>query len=219
MKRQLMLSVLAAGAAVAARGDTFTFRNGEKGYLGTDDAYIRGSTPTVKNGAASVVYVRSDSIHGLFRFDLSALANKRIAEVAEATVTLFDDSTDAVQTNRVDLFRVLKPWVEAQTTYNEYATGSAWELPGAFGATDRGPVLGQVGLLVGTHTNFNISLPTDVVESWIANPASNNGLLMDSMDGSTVLLRTSEDAAPHKRPQLTLKVVRLPPLGTMLRVE
>ena len=84
---------------------------------------------------------------------------------------------------------------------------------------DRGPFLRQVGLLVGTHTNFNISLPAYVVEDWIANPSSNNGFLMDSMDSSTVLLRTSEDAAPHKRPQLTLKVVRLPPLGTMLRVE
>jgi len=212
--------------AVPKATETFTFRNGVNGYAGTDDLYIRQTSSNTAFGASNptVIYIRNntvlnDHIHGLFRFDLSALANKRISRVAEATVTLFDDSTDAVQTNRVDMFRVLKPWVEAQTTYNEYATGSAWELPGAFGATDRGPFLRQVGLRVGTHTNFNISLPTYVVEDWIANPSSNNGFLMDSMDSSTVLLRTSEDTAPHKRPQLTLKVVRLPPLGTMIGVK
>ncbi len=218
-----MLTIEAVPAAPKVT-ETFTFRNGVDGYAGTDDLYIRQTSSNTAFGASTTLYIRNNSvlndhIHGLFRFDVSALANKRIAEVAEATVTLFDDGSDAITTNRVDMFRVLKNWVEAQTTYNQYATGSAWELPGAFGATDRGPFLRQVGLRVGTHTNFNISLPAYVVEDWIANPSSNNGFLLDSMDGSTVLLRTSEDTAAHKRPQLTLKVVRLPPRGTLFTLE
>lgn len=207
--------------AVPKAIETFTYRNGVAGYAGTDDTYIwsiGGKSNLIFGADEYFVYMRgSDHIHGLFRFDLSTL--KRVAEVASATLTLFDDSGDPVATNQAAMHRLLKNWGEAGATYLEYTNGSPWQTSGALGSTDRGPLLKTIGVSIGTHTNFDILLPPSLVEDWIANPSANYGFMLDPLGGNTGLIRPSEHATVSKRPLLTLKVVRLPPLGTLIGVK
>jgi hypothetical protein len=201
---------------------TYTFREGVDGYTGTDDTYIWGieSKTNIAHGTGTILYMRgSDNIHGLFRFDLSSLANKRIAEVAEATMTLFDASTDPATTNLAAMHRLLKNWAEPEATYIHYASTMPWQTPGAAGAADRGPLLKTVGIAIGVKTNFNISLPPSLVEDWIANPAANYGFILDLTGGNTSVTRPSEYSTEHMRPLLTIQAVRYPPGGTIIGLQ
>jgi len=203
--------------------ETYTFRNGVEGYAGTDDTYIWsiGGKSNLNFGAdANIIYLRaSDHIHGLFRFDLSALHNKRVEKVVYADLTLFDNVAGTPTYLTADMRRLLKNWVENQVTYLDYSSGLPWQTPGALGAADSGPLLKTVALSVGTTTNFTFTLPEALVEDWIANPSSNHGFMLDPTGAPLAIIVPSENAAPHKRPKLTLKVLIAPPKGTLIGVK
>jgi hypothetical protein len=200
---------------------TYTFREGADGYTGADDTYI-WSIHTKSNlnfGAQDILYMRgSDRIHGLFRFDLSSLGTKRIAEVASATLTLFDESGDPATTNQTTLYRLLKNWRETEATYLEYAAGSPWEVSGALGATDRSAAIKTLGMPIGTKTNCTLILPPALVEDWIADPSANHGFMLIPSGGNTAVVRPSQHALAHKRPLLTIQAVRYPPGGALISI-
>lgn len=197
---------------------TNSFRQGVDGYSGADDTYIRQGYPDTKYGAGADMFIRSDGMLGLFRFDLSSLSGQ-VENVVEATLTLYDNSGEAVATNPAIMYRMLKNWDEADATYNEYASGSTWETAGAAGASDRGSAITTVGLSVGTHTNFDVGIPVDLVQDWIDHPSTNYGIILEATLGNTVLLDCSEHGTVNLRPMLTIEYVPMPPCGTVIMVK
>jgi len=203
--------------------ETYTFRNGAESYAGTDDTYIWDLLvkSNLNYGAASdLIYLRSsDHIRGLFRFDLSSLANKRIEKVVYADLKLFDNYSGVPTYLTVNMHRLLRNWAETETTHMIYANGLPWQTPGALGATDRGPLIKAVAIAVNTATNFSFTLPETLIEDWIANPSSNFGFMLDPISGPLASIAPSENPAAHKRPLLTLKVIIAPPRGTLFTLE
>src|SRR5438105_1698760 len=57
------------------------------------------------------------------------------ATITSATLQLTQTSQDIpAESQTVRLFKLLRAFVEAEATWNSYATGSAWSTAGAFGA-------------------------------------------------------------------------------------
>jgi hypothetical protein len=73
-----------------------------------------------------------------------------------------------------------RPWVENQATWNSFATGQAWQSPGAAGANDRGSVvLGTVGPVSGGSRTIALNAAgVALVQSWIDGTATNNGFIL-----------------------------------------
>jgi hypothetical protein len=94
-------------------------------------------------------------------------------------------------------------------TWNESQPGVSWSDPGCDGPRDatlvcRGPVLLTVTLDLGTAT---LALPIDLVQRWIDDPASNDGLLLridEAFAGAHRLTLISSEGAAGTRPELEL---------------
>lgn len=105
---------------------------------------------------------------------------------------------------RWDLYALRRAWVETQVTWNEFATGSAWNTSGAYADTS-----GSVGwLLPGVIGNSELT-PTSalftLVQSWVNDPSTNLGALFASRELNLTTPPWTLTAAP------TLTVTFTPP--------
>lgn len=67
------------------------------------------------------------------RFDLSSLAGKTITE---ATLKVYINSDFSSNGRTARVYRVKRPWVGSQVTWNSYSTGNNWQTGGATGTND-----------------------------------------------------------------------------------
>ena len=109
------------------------------------------------------------------------------SDVISATLHLFTYGTsygwadyDFSGDNTVNLSPLLKPW-DSTSTWNSNSVSSAWETPGAYGATDRGPISDSVvipgdGSLDNSYVDFDVT--GDIQSgnySWIISIPSGDG--------------------------------------------
>jgi LPXTG-site transpeptidase (sortase) family protein len=175
-------------------------------YSGMVDTFISqadsfgnyGQTPQLQvNGQSSPA--ATDANYVLLKWDISQIPTG--SEVLAATL-VFNILTPTVDT--YPIYQVLKPWVFNQANWINYAGGSAWEAPGAVGATDRGTqVLGSFApMQTGTYT---INLNRATVQSWVNNPIMNNGIIIaDSSGSAPVIFDSAESTTPANRPILRI---------------
>ena len=101
------------------------------------------------------------------------------------------------------VYALKRAWSEQAATWRLYASGSTWEVAGAKGSNDRGA---QVGSVVAPKTGKQTStIPASVVQGWLDNPATNNGIIianLTNIDGFDFSSRESATAA--NRPQLNV---------------
>lgn len=101
----------------------------------TIDTYLYSAAPTVCNGAAAGLYVRptvSAICRTLVSFDFSAVVPAG-ATITLATLSLY--CSTSLSNRVITVYRLLRTdWVEAQTTWNIYKTGSNWGTAGALGS-------------------------------------------------------------------------------------
>src|SRR5690606_23720839 len=109
----------------------------------------------------------------------------------------------------IQAYRVKRAWSEAQATWNEYVTGSAWGTSGAGGADDIeatpiGSVVVATSATAGTVVTIN--LDADAVQEWIDGDFTNNGLLLKSENENKdeFLFASSENATTAWRPVLEI---------------
>jgi hypothetical protein len=94
--------------------------------------------------------------------------------------------------------------VESAATWLLYAAGNSWQIAGATGSLDRGTtVAGNVSpSTIGKQT---FALSPAVVQSWVDNPASNNGIIIanaTNTDGFDFSAR--EASLKSNSPQITV---------------
>jgi len=118
--------------------------------------------------------------------------------VGEPSPAVTNASKDTYQ-----VYALKRAWSEQAATWRLYASGSTWEVAGAKGSNDRGA---QVGSVVAPKTGKQTStIPASVVQGWLDNPATNNGIIIanltniDSFDFSS-----RESATAANRPQLNV---------------
>jgi len=199
---------------------TRTFRDGVNGYTETRDAGIKSDQPDKNYSANS-----SLQLHGtldraaLLKWDLSEIpAGNRVQSVTLA-VNALDRSRSVYQ-----VYAVKRDWAEDQVTWNSAAAGDPWEIPGVQGGSDRGSeVLGTITApATGPVTvEFNAA-GVALVQSWIDDPATNFGVVLQNYDNTDGLKFSSrESTTAAVRPQLTVTYAAphvnsppvLPPIG------
>jgi hypothetical protein len=183
---------------------------GEDGVSGrvsgvTTDTVLNGGLPDQPNGDnPSFTAEEVGPIHGLLRFDLSSIPTTATVVGAELEVwTNFSPS----QGGTAELFRVAEEWDEATATWNERSTGVAWTVAG-------GTTTGEaVGSITTTNDMFfesletRIELPVALVAGWVAEPASNHGLIFVPTSGFVGLL-SSEAVLIENAPILHVSIAQ-----------
>lgn len=183
---------------------TVSFQGGVNGYNGARDTKLVSHTPSTNYGIDNRLEVNGwQPRSALLYWDLTNIPPQSKIQSADITVNVTNKSED-----NYEFYEMLRPWVEGEATWNEYASGQSWQVAGADGSEDRGStVLGAVvdsseGLSTITLDSTGIA----VLQSWVNNPANNHGLIimdyLNADDGWDFSSR--ENTTASKRPRLTV---------------
>jgi len=199
-----------------------TLRQGTSGYTGAQDTYLSSWLPDANNAGSQGLYLYhnkegSPILSPALKFDLSplpagaylryAVLSVRVSQTPDAGKPWFTQPMSAHALNR--------PWQVSEATWNRAAAGVSWAVPGAEGvpqdraaaATDAAAIYADGSIT--TRYGFDL---TGLVRGWLANPGSNQGVLLrsDPVDGLSYTqaagstLGSSEAPDSSKRPFLTL---------------
>ena len=177
-------------------------------YAGTRDAYIREASPNTNYGLANSLQVDGDEPSGsssdmnsLLMWDVTAIPNGSIAQAAEIVL----DVTNVGGTYYC--YGLQRSWVEAEVTWNQ-ANGSVfWGNPGAEAGSDRGA---EALCSINATSTGPLVIPLNAaglasVQSWIDNPALNNGIILsDSLSSNGADFNSRESATALARPRLNV---------------
>lgn len=213
--RNILKGLLASSTAILAAlvtlsiGGVFTTEAGAaetKSILSTADAKIVQNASAENYGGASSLVVDGDSPSGtakdeaaLIKWDLSGIAPGTKLDLASVALTVTNSSPQTYQA-----YKLKRVWTESAVAWNASASGMPWEVPGAKGLLDReATAAGAITPSTTGRQTFAIS-PT-VVQGWIDDPASNQGIIIANAanwDGFQFYSREAADPSLH--PQLTL---------------
>jgi hypothetical protein len=187
-----------------------SFQNGVlpgAGYAGTYDTVIKQAAANSNYGSTKILDVDGDDGGGsdksvLIKWNLPTIPVNAI--VTKATLTFWVVNPSG---NSYRLYTMKRGWVGYQSTWNVFAKGQKWQIPGAFGANDRGDILGIAGPTanIGYYTITLNASGLGLVQSWINHPGTNFGLIIastTSLDGLD--FSSSEASTPTHRPRLTI---------------
>lgn len=185
------------------------------------DARIQGSATynATNYGTKTTLFLKnaeynsSNDQRGLIRWDLSSIPSN--FEVASAEVVVNVSTAGASMTG--NFYECKQPWAEGTVTYLNYDTGLVWPLDaGIWGTSSFGnTVLGSAdfGTSGSKTATFNAS-GIVLVQSWLATPAGNKGLILYNSGTAQVRVDTRESA---NKPQL--KVVCKLPSAPVISVQ
>ena len=141
------------------------------------DAYLNTWYSTRNYGLESEIVIRNPDVKaGLLRFDVSSLVNPQA--ITHARILLFT-SRPGVNSITLAAHRVLRPWVEAETTWYLAANGQPWGLPGA-NAQGSDRLLNMedsVALRPDESAWYQLDL-SGLVRAWATAPDSNLGVAL-----------------------------------------
>jgi hypothetical protein len=187
------------------------------------DSYIKDDAPDANLNAdratlfAGKTANRTHEVRRCFlRFDMSSQIPAG-SVIESVTVTLVVTHVPPAPANcGFDLRRVLQPWNELQVTWNSRLTGTPWATAGAASATDTLPTASstvQNLSPVGRYTFPSTPLLVADVQSWVNDPASNNGWMLAAEDEVTLKtargMAARENAANTPQLQVTYSVPQL----------
>jgi hypothetical protein len=166
-------------------GSETVFQTDGASYDGVIDTYISSWQPTDNYGGNVTMLVRQGDVRAaLVRFDLSSIPTGSTIE--EARLGLYSVSRSNAGNLTVDAYAVRRPWAELQATWNQATTSTAWGSPGCNQTgTDRDatPISSQVVNTIDTWYEWDV---TALVGEWVANPASNQGVILKGSGATSV---------------------------------
>ena len=159
------------------------------------DTYVWSANPTYNNGTLTNLNV--DSTKAAFiRFDLSALPPGTVpSHVKKATVSLYLNRFTTA--GSLDITEITSPWAETTVTFNT--------------APSTGAVRGTV--LVSTSAHWYTIDITDLVRTWVANPAANYGIRVSpsASSSASAIFDAKESISTKHAAQLQLVLDGLAP--------
>jgi hypothetical protein len=170
-----------SGSGIAVlQQQTIILQNGvsPEGYAGTSDAYMESIFPNRLWGVEDpdVLRLKSGRYHALLRFDLSPLPAG--AQVLSALLSLYSYNSDSSVPMIVEVYQVLRPWVDTEVTWNEARSGEAWEGPGcSVAGIDRDAAPCSVETLTSGERWYDFDV-TSVVAPWANGAAQNHGFVL-----------------------------------------
>src|SRR5206468_5147585 len=176
-------------------------------YTKTQDTYMSEVRPDTNYGTSGTLWADGDEGGGKDRAVLLKWENLNIpagSTVKAATITL---NVTNPSKGTYELYALRRNWVEAEATWNQYAAGQNWQVPGAKGTSDRGStVLGTVAASsIGQYTITLNAAGIALVQSWVDDPSKNQGLIIDDPTVTDGLAFDSSEALTlSTRPKLTI---------------
>jgi hypothetical protein len=173
-------------------------------YTGTQDAKIIRTYPTLADLGGSTI-LRSDGRTdqaALIKWDLSSIAAGNTIQSASLSLMVTDPSRDTYE-----IYALKRPWKEGAVTWQGNGLGSNWQVAGASGSLDREST--SLGTLTVSNTgvatiNLNAA-GIAKVQSWINDPSSNYGFIIQDYGNSDGLSFTSSEIGTLAyRPKLTV---------------
>lgn len=174
------------------------------------DTYLRFSNPTFNYGASTnfCADTTGDDRRILLRFDLSAVG---AATVTDATLRLWTGtSVNDYSTQLYTAYQMLETWSEGAqaatagvASWNQARANTAWTTAGAGLGSRDDTALGSFTPAV-IDTEYTVSIDPAVINGWVADPASNHGLVILSAGADGACFYSSEHANAGKRPSLTV---------------
>ncbi len=175
------------------------FQNGLNGYNGTQDAYLRESSPN-SNFANTTLLLGdgsdSDPVNGNYgevisvvSWDTSSIPNNAIVEAASITFNLFNTSNGIY-----NLYEAKASWSENTVNWNVF-NGS-----GAIGLE----VMGTIPPNIFNKNEITLNeIGIDVVQGWIDGSIANNGVIIKS-GGTSDGIDFDSSEASSDQPKLTI---------------
>lgn len=186
-------------------------QNTSNTYAGCEDLGINSDAPTSNFNAFNMNVQRGTATkNSLIR--VTGLANiAASATVTDATLYLYKTtSAGGTAIPTITVYRCLRPWVEAQATWTNYATGNAWDAAGCNGSTtDYDPTL-LVTYTAADNSNgvwYGLTSPEliTVCQAWVSGSYANNGVVM-YLPGPTgaalCAFSTAQSGSDGQRPYL-----------------
>ena len=191
-------------------------------YAGTRDTYLNENNSPSNAGSATTLLVDGDDPFNtgedkstILKWDISTIPPEAVIQSVSVTINVTDFTTQTYE-----LYELERVWFENEATWNDFAGGSAWQSDGAKGANDRGStVLGTAAPgQVGSYTIDLNATGVTLVQGWINNLSSNNGLIIaDENTSDGIDFSSSETIVAGSRPKLT--VIYIQPEGANDPIE
>ncbi|WP_437571958.1 DNRLRE domain-containing protein [Sorangium sp. So ce542] len=186
---------------------TVSFQQGSlpsSSYAGSIDATIRQAAATTSYGGATTCEADGDDGSGvdkscLLKWTLSGIPAGSTVQSASITLQVTDGSS-----NTYNVYEVKRSWDEAQVTWNNATSTTAWATAGALGSTDRGSLVGSVTGSAGSRTITLNAAGVALVQAWV-DGTSNSGVVIASPSNTDGIdFASSEHATAAQRPKLTI---------------
>jgi hypothetical protein len=190
-------------------------QQGLLGYGGSSDTYITTQNQSANLATQAGLVIRNDSTYeGLLQFDMLSIPSGAI--INQATLRLYAYSRDSAVPMDVQLYALLRPWVDTQANWGQASTGNAWNLPGANGLlTDRSPEPAAARSVLSSSGWYTLEV-TSLVSGWIANPQVNYGMVLrgSGVDSVAYSFASANYPVISVRPQLVVDCTILSPTET-----
>lgn len=157
------------------------FQQGTDAYDGCEDTYIELANPEQNACLGQLLLVRGrDSTSSALRFDVSSVPSN--ATVVEAYLEMYADPANPQ--GELDLevgaYGLLKEWSACEATWAAASDTADWGEAGALGSSDRASTAADKGIVTGPGWYYH--KVTGLVQNWVLDASSNNGLLVTSTD-------------------------------------
>ena len=189
-------------------------QQGFKGYGGTADTSIYAWNASQTAGDEPTLDTTTVNIrHGLVRFDLGPLPSG--AFNVKATMHLYVEQPGPAPV-QMQAFQVLRGWSEENASWRNATTSILWSTPGCAGLGSDRVTMPFYSVEATPSTNWVSFDVTELVNSWLVDPAENYGVLLVAKGNDpqqTYQFVSSENANVTRRPRLVIGY-SLPPTPT-----
>ena len=189
-------------------------QQGYDGYTGAADTTLNAWLPAQPFGADTVLKLRYNQqtaitthMAPLLRFDLTLIPPT--ANIVTATLRLYLVAPPAHDL-RAFVHGMLRPWDEATATWEAPGAGPPWAVPGAQGAGSDHMAWASDSQFVELGDRWYDFDVTELVRGWVANPATNYGLILLAGSGLSQAnveagFASREHASHALRPMLSVR--------------
>ena len=187
----------------APADNTATLQQGLNSYTGTSDAWLWSGDPDTNVGADVTWNIRGSTTAAVLKFAIFAAEGGPVpdnATISSATLSIYKFGTNDGVFNAK---RLLRAWNESQVTWNNAATGSAWQAGGAAGATDV-TAAGEAQMTLGGVEGWGDFDVTAAVQAMAG--GNNHGWRLQAIGGSNLPhnFGAKENSSQMLRPKLTI---------------
>jgi len=201
-----MTASAAVPFTVSATLTTSVLQRGLAGYAGVSDTYLDAFAPTVVRGAATALNLDPATYRPLVRFAIFQAEGGPVpngAVIQSATLALYKQFYD----DTLQLNALLKPWVEAETTWTNASAGVPWTVGGASGAGTDYSATADALVTPSFNPGWVSFDVTGRLRQWTSGVGVNNGWILTQIgSGSNIKYFVSSEYTTDTtlRPKLTV---------------